>query len=312
MFPFIDENDVLYFSSNGFEDGKGGLDIYATKILGYEALEPGINLGYPINSEKDDFSLVFMPGKREGHFSSNRIGGKGDDDIYYFKELEPLVLDCAQIAQGVVRDRDTKALLPGAKVDLYNEEGEVIESVIADSYATFSFNVDCSNTYKVVGSKENYTEDSTNFRTNRENAVELTLGLNLPPSEFVSIRGLMMININPIYFDLDKSFIRADAAIELEKVARIMKKYPELKIELGSHTDSRAPDKYNWNLSDRRAKSSLAWLIERGVKASNISGKGYGETQLVNKCSNDVKCSEAQHQLNRRTEFVILNPEVIK
>ena len=91
-----------------------------------------------------------------------------------------------------------------------------------------------------------------------------------------------------------------------------MKKYPELKIELGSHTDSRANDKYNWDLSDRRAKSTLAWLIDRGVDAAKISGKGYGETQLVNKCSNGVKCSEAEHQLNRRTEFVILNPEVIK
>ena len=121
-----------------------------------------------------------------------------------------------------------------------------------------------------------------------------------------------MVAINPIYFDLDKSFIRSDAAIELEKVAKIMLKYPELKIELGSHTDSRAPEKYNWALSERRAQSSLAWLIARGVNASNISGKGYGETQLVNKCSNDVKCSEAEHQLNRRTEFVILNPESIK
>ena len=121
-----------------------------------------------------------------------------------------------------------------------------------------------------------------------------------------------MVAINPIYFDLDKSFIRTDAAIELEKVVRIMLKYPELKIQLGSHTDSRAPNKYNWVLSERRAQSSLAWLIARGVDASKISGKGYGETKLVNKCSTDVKCSEAEHQLNRRTEFVILNPEAIK
>ncbi|WP_252191208.1 OmpA family protein [Polaribacter sp. Q13] len=157
-----------------------------------------------------------------------------------------------------------------------------------------------------------YTEDSEQFITDNEASLELTLGLNLKESEFVRIRGLLMIAINPIYFDLDKSFIRRDAAIELEKVARIMRKYPELKIKLGSHTDSRAPDDYNMALSERRAQSSLAWLIARGVNASNITGKGYGETQLVNKCSNDVKCSEAEHQLNRRTEFVILNPEAIK
>ncbi|SDX59183.1 Outer membrane protein OmpA [Lutibacter oricola] len=312
MFPYIDANDVLYFSSNGYEDGKGGLDIYVTKILGGEGIEESRNLGFPINTEKDDFSLVFREGKRDGHFSSNRKGGKGDDDIYYFKELEPISFECNQIAQGVVRERGTKALLPGAKVDLYNAQGEVIESVIADDFATFKFNVDCREAYKIIGSKKDYTEDTEQFTTSEVQDLELSLGLTLAPSEFVKIRGLMMININPIYFDLDKSFIREDAAIELEKVARIMKKYPGLKVELGSHTDSRAPDKYNWALSDRRAQSSLAWLIDRGVDAANISGKGYGETQLVNKCSNDVKCSEAAHQLNRRTEFVILNPDVIK
>ena len=311
MFPFIDENDVLYFSSDGREEGKGGLDVYATKILGHEALEAGLNLGYPINSAKDDFGFTFMPGKREGHFSSNRPGGKGDDDIYFFKEIEPITLDCVQLAQGVVREKDTKVLMAGAEVNLVNNEGEVLETVITDKYGTFSFNVDCLTSYKVVGSKEDYKDDSERFRTSDEMDAEFTLNLVLSPSEFVSIRGLLMININPIYFDLDKSFIRKDAAIELEKVARIMKKYPDLKIELGSHTDSRANDKYNWELSEKRAKASLAWLVERGANPNNISGKGYGETQLVNKCSNNVKCSEAEHQLNRRTEFVILNPKAI-
>ena len=312
MFPFIDANDVLYFSSNGYEDGKGGLDIYVAKVLGTKAIEKATNLGYPINTQRDDFNLVFRKTKREGYFSSNRKGGKGDDDIYYFKELTPISFECNQIAQGVVRERGSKALLPGAKVDLYNAEGEIIESVIADSFATFKFEVDCSKSYKVIGSKEDYTEDTEQFTTTDEQDLELSLGLSLGTSDFVKIRGLLMININPIYFDLNKSFIRKEAAIELEKVVRIMKKYPELTIELGSHTDSKAPDKYNWALSERRAQSTLSWLIDRGVDASNISGKGYGETQLVNKCSNDVECSEAAHQLNRRTEFVILNPEVIK
>ncbi|MDX6746908.1 OmpA family protein [Polaribacter sp. PL03] len=312
MFPFIDDNNVLYFSSDGYFQGRGGLDIYAINILDLNSKVKPKNLGFPINSNEDDFSLVFRSGKREGHFSSNRKGGKGDDDIYYFKELVPIQLDCNQIVNGVVRERITNALLPGAKVDLYNSKGQVIESVIADSSAKFTFNVNCNESYKVVGSKFDYNEDSEQFITNADQSLDLTLGLNLKESEFVRIRGLLMIAINPIYFDLDKSVIRFDAAIELEKVARIMRKYPMLKIELGSHTDSRAPDQYNWSLSERRAKASLAWLIKRGVNASKISGKGYGETQLVNKCSNDVECSEAEHQLNRRTEFIILNPEAIK
>ena len=121
-----------------------------------------------------------------------------------------------------------------------------------------------------------------------------------------------MIKINPIYFDLDKSFIRPDAQLELERVVRIMEKYPLLKINLGSHTDSRASDSYNWSLSNRRAQSSKNWIVSQGIDANRINAQGYGETELVNKCSNDVICSEADHQLNRRTEFIITNPEVIK
>ena len=121
-----------------------------------------------------------------------------------------------------------------------------------------------------------------------------------------------MIKINPIYFDLDKSFIRPDAQLELERVVRIMQKYPLLKINLGSHTDSRASDSYNWSLSNRRAQSSKKWIVNQGINSNRINAQGYGETELVNKCSNDFICSEADHQLNRRTEFIITNPEVIK
>ncbi|WP_456378301.1 OmpA family protein [Lutibacter sp.] len=311
MFPFIDSNNVLFFSSNGFADGRGQLDIYATKIIGKEAIEPAINLGAPINSIKDDFALVYKSGDKTGYFSSNREGGKGDDDIYYFEELAPIKFDCNQLVEGVVREKNSGALLPGALVALYDADGEKIESMIADKYASFNFKVDCETAYKVVGTKENYDKDSEAFETSNEKDLELALGLTLAPSEFVSIRGQLMVNINPIYFDLDKSSIRPDAAIELEKVVRIMLKYPEIKIDLGSHTDSRAPDAYNWKLSESRAKSSLDWIISRGIDPSRITGKGYGETKLVNKCSNGVRCTDAQHQLNRRTEFVILNPEVV-
>ncbi len=311
MFPFIDENNILYFSSNGYRDGLGQLDVYTTKIIGKEAIEPATNLGYPINSKSDDFAFVKKSGANWGHFSSNRELGKGDDDIYYFEELEKDELDCNQLVEGVVREKESGALLPGALVVLYGEDGEKIESVIADKYASFSFKVDCKTPYKVVGSKENYSEDSEEFVTSNIRDLELAIGLTIEPSEFIAVRGKLMVNINPIYFDLDKSFIRKDAAIELEKVVRVMQKYPNIKIASGSHTDSRATDSYNMKLSDRRAKSSIEWIISKGIDPSRITGKGYGETQLVNKCSDGVKCSEAEHQLNRRTEFIIVNPEAV-
>jgi outer membrane protein OmpA-like peptidoglycan-associated protein len=120
-----------------------------------------------------------------------------------------------------------------------------------------------------------------------------------------------MIDVNSIYFDYDKFNIRRDAALELDKVVAIMEKYPKLIVESGSHTDSRGPDRYNMVLSDKRAKSTVDYIISRGISPERITGKGYGETQLTNRCSNGVRCSEEEHQLNRRTEFVIVNPEVI-
>ena len=312
MFPFVDENDVLYFSSDGYLDGQGGLDIYALNLLDTKNNVGAKNLGFPINSEQDDFSLVFRKGMRQGHFSSNRKGGRGDDDIYSFVESTPIKLECNQVITGIAKHRGTNKLLPGVRVVLYNTNGEILESVKTDESAVFKFDVGCNKGYKIVGSKLDYYDDRAYLTTNDKLDAVLNLELNLAQSEFVKTRGLLMININPIYFDSNESFIREDAAIELEKVVRTMKKYPELKIELGSHTDSRATEEYNWALSERRAKSSVAWLIARGVSAANISGKGYGETNLLIKCSKEIKCSKSEDQLNRRTEFVILNPEIIK
>jgi len=130
-------------------------------------------------------------------------------------------------------------------------------------------------------------------------------------SEFKSNKELLMLNISPIYFDNDKFNIRKDAALELIKVIGILNKYPKLIIELRAHTDSKADDKYNLKLSERRATSSVNWILNNGVNPSRIKGKGFGETQLINDCSNGVKCTEDEHQLNRRTEFVIVNPEVL-
>lgn len=313
MFPYIDADNVLYYSSDGKKDGNGGLDIYAIKIEDKKGIGVAVNLGFPINSDKDDFSLVFQNGKKTGHFSSNRGGGKGDDDIYFFEELiNPIAVKCNQFVQGIVREKETGALLPGALVTLYDSKGDKVESIIADKFAVFNFKVNCDSSYKVTAVKDYYDMDEKTFTTTNEANLELALNLDLGSSEFVYVRGKLMIKINPIYFDLDKSFIRPDAQLELERVAKIMEKYPKLKINLGSHTDSRARDSYNWALSNRRAKSSKDWIVSQGIDPDRIKAQGYGETELVNKCSNSVPCSEADHQLNRRTEFIITNPEEIK
>jgi len=310
MFPFIDNKNVLYYSSDGFADTKGGLDIYATKLNSSGFFKNPMNIGLPINSNKDDFSFVINSNSKKGYFSSNRKNGKGDDDIYSFIELNPLNFDCNQSISGVARDKTSQALLPGALVTLFKEDVKV-ESVIVGNDASFNFSVDCKSLYRVVGTKENYEEDFEVVETSDETDLELSIDLILGQQDFVTVRGHLMININPIYFDLDKYNIRQDAAIELQRVYEIMNKYPGLVVQIGSHTDSRAPDNYNWILSNKRAIATTNWIVANGIDKNRIFGGGYGETQLVNKCKNDVDCTEDEHQLNRRTEFIIVNPGII-
>lgn len=315
MFPFISDDNILYFSSDGQFFSHGDLDIYASRMGEKYKEEEPTNLGIPLNSAKDDFAITYQEGKATGHFSSNREGGKGDDDIYYFEQIKQVFKEkgCAQVAQGVVRDKKTGALLPKALVTLY-KDGEKVESVIVGNDAKFSFDVNCEANYKVIGEKQTYNPDQETFLTSLVADLELDLTLNLEDTdEFITVGDKLLIKINPIYFDYDKSNIREDAARELQKVINVMKKYPLLIVEGGSHTDSRATDSYNERLSERRAKSTVEYIIGKGkIPWSRISAKGYGEIQLVNKCSNDVKCTEAEHQLNRRTEFVIKNPEVVR
>lgn len=309
MFPFISGDDELYFSSDGRKDCLGGLDIYVTKIIENRILEPQ-NLGKPLNSNKDDFSFILNYETRHGYFSSNRIGGKGDDDIYSFVEEIPLEFDCNQIVKGTIVEKYSGKILPGSIVVLQDETGKEIKRKQTGNDATFSFEVACNKLFKIIGSKENYsTEIIEYFSTSSKISM---VDLQLTKDEFISERGKCLIKINPIYFDFDKSDIRPDAEIELNRVVAVMKKYPFISIEVGSHTDSRGAFKYNELLSTRRANSTVEYILSKGIDSNRIVAKGYGELQLVNGCKEGVKCLEMEHQFNRRTEFAIENYEEIK
>lgn len=309
MFVSISGNNELYFSSDGREDSLGELDIYVSKITENNITEPQ-NLGAPINSIKDDFSFIINYETRRGYFSSNRLGGKGDDDIYTFVQNIPIEFECNQIVKGDVTDKNSGELLPGALVVLYNDLNNELNRAIVGDDARFNFEVDCNKSYKIVCSKDKYSTDIEEFYSTEEVALELPLSISL--EEFVLEGGKCIIKINPIYFDFDKSFIRPDAEIELNKVVEVMNKFPELIIEGGSHTDSRGTYKYNESLSTRRAKSTVKYIIEKGINPNRINAKGYGESQLVNGCGDGVKCTDEAHQMNRRTEFVIVNYNEIK
>lgn len=311
MFPFVKDN-ILYFASDDIVDGFGGLDLYHVP-LNKDGLvkERAKNMGAPLNSALDDFSIVFAEDGNTGYFSSNREGGKGDDDIYYFTRKR-----CMQTIVGVVTNSETKEILPNTEVKIIDvEKDKVLTKVVSDENGKYSFTIRCSKRYKIETSKEEYKPAVADVLATSVFDFGHTKDLALTPvvpEKFVKERGKIMVKINPIYFDYDRSFIRPDAEFELKKIVEIVKEYPNIILEFGSHTDSRGSDSYNLKLSQRRAMSTINWLLENGVPSKNIQGKGFGETQLVNKCNNGVDCNEYEHQLNRRSEFVVLNPEIFE
>jgi len=335
-YPFVDGN-VLYFTSDRW-GGKGGSDIYAVKLEGF--IPKPVSLNAPINTSSDDFAFIINSETRKGYFSSNRAEGKGSDDIYSLIEEEPVTFKCHQIVKGEVRDRNTTDLLAGAEVILNDKEGKVLDTFITKEDATFSFEINCETEYEVIGKKIGYTPQSKVFTTSNEADKELKLLIllgkgeidfiadeqknvnqtedegedikpeGLPdvlPDEIVRARAsTYIVNIDPIYFEFDSSYLNREAKTELQKVVDLMNKYPKMIIESASHTDSKGPDGYNIWLSDRRAKRTVDYILDKGIDPRRITGKGYGETQLINQCFENVECTEAQHAKNRRTEFVII------
>lgn len=307
-FPFISKNGLLYFASDGHL-GLGGLDIFVCIDLNEPTKDNIYNLGKPINSSKDDFAFIIDDETKVGYFTSNRLGGRGSDDIYKLTQIEPIHTTCKTLVAGTVTNKQTGELISDASVIVYNDKSQTIKELNSDSKGEFNFELDCGEeAFTAIGTKEKFKQGTDNFSI-KEKTAKVTLSLELEPEETVAEIGTdlaILLDLNPIYFDYDKSFIRADASVELEKVFAYMKEYPTVKIDVRSHTDSRGSDSYNLSLSERRNKSTIKYLIERGIDARRLTGRGYGETQLLNKCSNGVKCTPEQHQLNRRSEFIVL------
>lgn len=298
MFPFVSKNNTLYFSSDGYLN-LGLLDIYSSNILYGDESEP-VNLGAPYNSGYDDFAYMVDAESNKGFFSSNRPGGKGNDDIYSFSAYP-----CKELIQGTVRDLKTAAVLPMASVRLIDKAGKVVEQVSTDDNGFYSFEADCNDSFTVIASKNDYRDDQKTINTSSVNQKSNNLDLNLEPLIIEN-----QIVLNPIFFDFDKANIRTDAQYELENIIDVMRNNPNMVIKIESHTDSRGGDRYNMKLSDKRAKATRDYILSRGIAAERIvSAIGYGETQLLNKCSNGVKCTPEEHQLNRRSYFYITNKQ---
>ncbi|WP_281323158.1 OmpA family protein [Flavobacterium aestivum] len=305
-FPFVSGDNELYFATDG-RPGLGGLDIYVAKIDLNGSFYGVQNVGGPINSNQDDFAFFINSKNRNGFFTSNREGGKGFDDIYRFVENKKLT--CEQTLSGIVTDLDSGQILAGAKLTLLDNEFKPLQEIVSDEKGYYSFSVDCGKIYYLRSAKDEYQTKEEKVKTRiRSGNKDFPVMLEKRIKQIAVGTDLAKtLNIPIIYFDLDKSTIRKDAAFELAKVLVVMQDFPEMKIEVRSHTDSRQTASYNEKLSDKRAKATVAWLVKNGVDSTRIIGKGYGESQLVNHCSDGVKCTEEEHQANRRSEFIIVS-----
>jgi outer membrane protein OmpA-like peptidoglycan-associated protein/tetratricopeptide (TPR) repeat protein len=305
-FPFISADNELYFASDG-RPGLGGLDVYVAKIDGNGGFSGIQNVGEPINSNQDDFAFLINNKNRNGFFTSNREGGRGYDDIYRFVENTKLI--CEQTISGLVTDLDSGQILAGAKMSLFDGDFKPLQVTQTDEKGNYSFAVECKKNYYVRTEKDEYQTKEGSLKTESYTGIEdfpVVLEKRIK-SIGVGTDLAKTLDIPIIYFDLDKSSIRKDATFELAKIVVVMQEFPEMNIEVRSHTDSRQTAKYNEKLSDKRAKATVAWLVKNGVNSTRIIGTGYGESKLVNHCGNGVKCTEEEHQANRRSEFIIVS-----
>lgn len=313
-FPFISADNELYFATDG-RPGLGGLDIVFSKILETGTFDQVQNIGEPVNTKFDDFAFIIDSNSRKGYFSSNKKGGAGIDDIYKFTETRKLV--CERTLTGTVRDSRQDEKIEGAKVTLYDQNNKLMQEFITGIDGVYSFKVNCGQKYSVRVERKMYPvkENTILISAVLDNKLDFTLekvniaGIEMPELKTIKVGTDLAktLNISMIYFDLGKWNITDAAEIELKKILAVMQEYPQMKIDIRSHTDSRSSAKSNLILSDKRAKSIVSWLVKNGVDSTRLRGKGYGESKLINKCKDGVKCSEAEHLLNRRSEFVILS-----
>lgn len=285
-FPFITDENKLYFSSEG-RQGFGGLDVFVADLNAGTEVK---NVGMPVNSEKDDFAFSFNTVNKVGFFSSNR---GGQDDIY------AAVPVCGLQINATAKNAKTGELLTGASVAILDEKNNVIETKYTTADGFVGYAVDCDKPYTLQVSKEGFV--SKTIPVSKKDGGELPIIAELDPIDVIVTETEVILN--DIYFEYNKSNITKEGAFELDKLVQVLKNSPEMVIMVKSHTDSRGTDKFNMNLSERRAKATVQYVISKGIAKDRISGKGYGESEPKVTCD---KCSEEEHAKNRRSEFMIV------
>lgn len=298
MYPMMGDDGIFYFSSTSHTN-MGGLDVfqstYSEQTKKWSMAE---NLAYPLNSNKDDFGLVLSKdGSKTGYVSSNRGGA---DKIYAFEKHDPTFY-----VMGVAKYKGYEIPVPGALVEVVNEETNTKLSAVTDAKGEYKIKLEYNAKYSMLCTKEGCFKLSDNVSTKNKKYSE-DFVVNFVLDSIIVEKPIVVENI---YYDYDKWKLRDDAKVELDKLVLLLNDNQNLSIEMSSHCDSRGSDDYNLKLSDKRAKSTVKYLTSKGINKKRLSWKGYGETMLVNKCANDIECTEEEHQQNRRTEFKVTKIE---
>lgn len=301
MFPYVVEG-TLYFSSNRHM-GLGGLDVYQSDFSN-GVFSVAVNLGEPINSNRDDFSFIIDSLGKKGYFASNRKGGKGDDDIYSFVKTENL-----NVISGVVKDAETQETIEAVSVQLLDNSGKSLSETSTEADGRYLFkNLVPRTAYRVKASKKGYYDDEAEAVTKSNETILVDQSLKVRQEIIDVEKNRVVLDPDVILFDFDSYHIRPRAAQELDKLVATMKEHRDLVIKIESHTDAIGNGAYNKYLSDKRAKSTRDYLVSQGVDPSQIeSAIGYGEERLLNNCSDGKRCPPEKHRLNRRSEFIIVS-----
>lgn len=289
QFPFISDDNKLYYSSSG-KPGLGGLDVFVVDLNTPNAVPQ--NVGQPVNSDKDDFAFTYNTSKNYGFFASNRAGG---DDIY------SAVAVCGLDVNTTVTDAKTGTILAGASVSIVDDKKNIISNQTADNNGKVNFSVECNKIYSIQASRTGYESGVFDVKaTTISGNTEIAAKLN-PIEEIIKPTEIVL---NEIYFEYDKSNITQEGAFELDKLVQVLNTKPEMIIMAKSHTDNRGSDAYNLKLSERRAQATVQYVISKGIASSRISGKGFGESEPKIDCKEN--CTDEEHSKNRRSEFLIV------
>lgn len=286
-FPYVTADNKLYFSSDG-RKGFGGMDIY---VMDMEKGTDAMNVGMPVNSPQDDISFTFNKAKNIGFFASNR---SGVDQLYTATPV------CGVEAIVFVKDANTGQPLASAKVAILDEKNNVIETRTTGADGKITYAIDCDRAYTVQVAAEGY--ENNTFPIAKTNGGTVNIDASMSPIAKIITEEAVVLS--DIFFEFNKSNITREAAFELDKLVEAMKSKPEMVIMVKAHADSRGSDQYNMRLTDRRAKSTVQYIISKGIAKNRISGKGYGESEPKVNCGDN--CTEEQHAQNRRSEFLIV------